>query len=161
MLSTQTDADLLAKREADLKNVDYRLEQFEKHGLKAKLEKQVEFGADTAFVAEVNEVAEGWREGLEDTIAAAEEAMEDLEIPESKTNAAFFHQSTTESSMGLCIKTVDDAKAVLKDVEKAKKELLTEHAALTEVRQANSRKSLPGLSAKSRRRLPIAGVVCH
>ena len=77
----------------------------------------------------MNEVAEEWREGLEDTIAAAEEAMEDLEIPKSKTNAAFF--TKYDGKLKALIKTVDDAKAVLKNVEKAKKELLTEHAALT------------------------------
>ena len=129
LLSTQTDADLLAKREADLKNVNYRLEQFEKHGLKAKLEKQVEFGADTAFVADVNEIAEEWREGLENTIATAEEAIEDLEIPVFKTNAAFF--TKYDGKLKALFKTVDDAKAVLKNVEKARNELLTEHAALT------------------------------
>lgn len=129
MLSTQTDADLLATREADLANVDYRLEQFEKHGLKAKLEKQVEFGSDLVFVIGVNEIAEEWREGLEDAINAADEAMEDLEIPESKTNAAFF--AKYDGKLKALTKTVADAKALLKGIEKVQKDLLTERVALT------------------------------
>lgn len=126
LLSAQSDAELLATREADLANVDYRLEQFEKHGLKDKLEKQVEFKNDGAFCVNVNEVAEEWREGLEEAISNADETMEDLEIPESKANAAYFTKYDTK--LKALKKTVSDAKGVLKNVEKAQKDLLAEHS---------------------------------
>ena len=129
LLSVQGDAELLATRQADLANVDYRLEQFEKHGLKEKLEKQVEFKTDNAFCVGVNEVAEEWRDGLEQAIDAAEEAMEDLEVPKSKANATFF--TKYDAKLKQLTKTVADAGIVLKNVEKAQKDLLVEHAALT------------------------------
>jgi chromosome segregation protein len=129
LLSTQTDAEMLANREADLKNVDYRIEQFDKHGLKDKLEKQVEFKIDAAFVSEVDEIAEEWHEGLETSINAAEESMEDLFVPESKANVAFF--AKYDVKLKALKKTVTDAKALLKDVEKARKDLQAEHEALT------------------------------
>jgi chromosome segregation protein len=127
--SIETDAETLANRQADLDNVNYKLEQFEKHGLKDKLEKQVEFKSDDAFCVNVNEIAEDWREGLEDAIAAAEESMEDLEVPDSKANAAFFEKY--DGKLNALKKTVEDAKGVLKSVEKAQKDLKTEHDALT------------------------------
>lgn len=129
LLSTQTDADTLGLREADLKNVDYRLEQFEKHGLKAKLEKQVEFRTDAAFVKGVDDIAEDWREGLESAIQAAEESMEDLGVPASKTNAAFF--MAYEIKLNALKKTVADAKTLLEGVEKVQKDLESENKALT------------------------------
>jgi predicted ATPase len=77
----------------------------------------------------VNELAEEWREGLEAAIVAAEESMEDLDVPDSKANAAFF--AKYDGKLKALKKTVTDAKAVLKGVEKAKKELETERDALT------------------------------
>lgn len=129
LLSAQSDSELLATREADLANVNYRLEQFEKHGLKEKLEKQVEFKNDNAFCAGVNEIAAEWREGLEDAIAAAEEAMEDLEVPKSKANGAFL--AKYDNKLKQLTKTVADAKTVLTSVEKVQTELIAEHSVLT------------------------------
>jgi chromosome segregation protein len=129
LLAAQSDADALAQRQTELENVKFRLEQFEKHGLKEKLEKQVAFKADEAFCVDVNDVAEEWREGLESAIGAAEESMEDLAIPASKPNGEFFEKFDVR--LKNLKKTVSDAKAVLKGVEKAQKELSTEHAVLT------------------------------
>lgn len=129
LLSAQSDGEMLSTREADLANVNYRLEQFEKHGLKDKLEKQIAFKSDGAFCVSVNEIAEEWREGLDDAIAAAEDAMEDVEVPDSKTNAAFFKKYSDKLKQ--LKTTIEDAKGILKNVEKAKKDLLTEHASFT------------------------------
>lgn len=129
LLSAQSDAEMLATREADLANVNYRLEQFEKYGLKNKLEKQVEFKSDEAFCVEADGIAEEWRAGLEDAIDAAEEAMEDLAVPESKTNAKFFEKYDVKLQQ--LKKTVEDTSSILTRVEKAQKDLRDEHAALT------------------------------
>src|SRR5690606_29624831 len=40
--SLQSDADQLATLEGELQDIKFRLEQFDKHGVKSKLEKQVE-----------------------------------------------------------------------------------------------------------------------
>ncbi|GAA0005547.1 hypothetical protein BDS110ZK4_25280 [Bradyrhizobium diazoefficiens] len=129
LISAQSDADTLSQRQTALQNVKFRLEQFEKHGLKEKLEKQVTFKADDAFCVNVNQIAEEWREGLETAIYTAEESMEDLKIPDSKPNADFFQKY--DIKLKALKKTVTDATAVLKTVEKAKKDLVADHAALS------------------------------
>lgn len=127
LAAAQSDAETLAIREADLANVNYKLEQFDKHGLKAKLEKQVEFKTDQTFCNSVDEVTEEWREALEGAIGVAEDAMEDLAVPASKANADFFGKY--DLKLAQLKKTIDDAKTVLKGVEKVQKELLGQNDA--------------------------------
>ena len=88
--SLQSDADHLATLEGELQDVKFRLEQFDKHGVKAKLEKQVEFGKDIAFCDTVGEAAKEWKAGLETAISGAEEAFEEIKPHESKFNAPLF-----------------------------------------------------------------------
>lgn len=125
LLSVQSDADALAGRDSELSDVKFRLEQFDKHGVKAKLEKQVEFKRDATFCDSVDEATVEWRESLEGVIAAAEESLADLAIPESKANAAFFEKY--EAKVAQLKKTVIDAKAVLKSIEKAEEDLSKLH----------------------------------
>jgi len=84
---------------------------------------------DNVFCVSVNEIAKEWRDGLEQAIVAAEEAMEDLEVPKSKANAAFFGKY--DDKLKQLTKTVADAGIVLKNVEKAQQGLLADHATLT------------------------------
>jgi hypothetical protein len=91
-------------------------------------QKQVEFKSDNAFCGTVDEAAEEWGEGLEGATGAAEEVMEDFEIPDSKTNASFFKKYDTKLQQ--LKKTIADANLVLKAVENIQKELTAEHTAL-------------------------------
>ncbi|MEY9121319.1 TrlF family AAA-like ATPase [Bradyrhizobium yuanmingense] len=129
LIAVQSDADTLAARQTELQNVKFRLEQFEKHGLKERLDKQVAFKADDVFCVNVNEIAEEWRDGLEAAIQTAEDSMADLEIPDSKPNADFFRKY--DLKLTALKRSVADARSVLKTVEKAKNDLVAEHTALS------------------------------
>ncbi|WP_349678522.1 TrlF family AAA-like ATPase [Hyphomonas sp. UBA3201] len=115
LLSVQSDADQLAACEAELQDLDFRLEQFDKHGVKEKLEKQVEFGKDFAFCDEVDEAASDWRTALQGSIEDAEEAFSDLEAHATKYNKDLFKKYNAQ------VKTlkasVDDAKKVVSSID--------------------------------------------
>jgi chromosome segregation protein len=128
LISIQNDADLYQERQEQLNDVNFRLEQFDKHGVKATLEKQVEFKRDAAFCDKVDDAVQEWYDSLEGSITDAEEAIGELSIPDSKSNADFFKKYG--SKLEALRKTVVDGKAVLKSVEKAQKELSTLHTEL-------------------------------
>lgn len=130
LLAVQSDADTLSEREGQLADVTFRLEQFDKHGVKTKLEKQVEFKRDVAFCDDVDEAADEWRSSLEGAIDAADESMNALSIPESKANGAFFKKY--EPKLEQLKETVTDAKAVVKSLETAQKALGKLHGELDE-----------------------------
>jgi chromosome segregation protein len=44
LAAVQSDADEQHERDSELADVNFRLEQFDKHGVKTKLEKQVDVG---------------------------------------------------------------------------------------------------------------------
>jgi chromosome segregation ATPase len=96
LLSLQNDADQLASLKSDLKDVEFRLEQFDKHGVRAKLEKQVEFGNDLSFCETVDEAVAEWKENLESVIGEAEERFEEITPHESKFNESVFERYTTQ-----------------------------------------------------------------
>ncbi len=94
--SLKSDADQLAVLEDDLKNVKFRLEQFDRHGVKAKLEKQVEFGNDLAFCETADEAAAEWKDNLEGVINDAEERLEEIGPYKSKFNELMFKKYTAQ-----------------------------------------------------------------
>ena len=96
LLSVQSDVDQLEASEAELKDVDFRLEQFDKHGVNEKLDKQVEFGKDTAFCEDIDEAADDWRNALQSVIDEAEEKLSDLAPHSSKFNEALFKKYNTQ-----------------------------------------------------------------
>ncbi len=90
LLSLQSDADQLASLESDLKDVEFRLEQFDKYGVKVKLEKQVEFGNDLGFCETVDEAATEWKGNLESVVSSAEERFEEIGPHNSMFNESLF-----------------------------------------------------------------------
>lgn len=96
LLSVQSDADQLATFEDELQDVNFQLEQFDKHGVKDKLDKQVEFGKDVSFCDEVDEAADDWRAALRVTIDDAEEGFADLDEHKSKYNKPLFEKYNVE-----------------------------------------------------------------
>lgn len=118
LASVQNDAETQYQRDTDLQDVKFRLEQFDKHGLKTKLEKQVAFKTDAAFCDSVDEAAEEWHDALEQTISEADDSLSELELPTSSANDAFFKKY--EPKLAALKKTVEDAKAVLKSIVTAK-----------------------------------------
>jgi hypothetical protein len=75
LAAVQGDADEMQERCGQLEDVKFRLEQFDKHGVRVKLEKQVEFKRAAAFCENVDDAAEEWRGSLEGVIDEAEEAF--------------------------------------------------------------------------------------
>jgi len=129
LISIQNDADLLQERQEQLNDINFRLEQFDKYGVKDTLEKQVEFKRDAAFCEKVDDTVQEWYDALEGSIADAEEAVGELVVPDSKSNADFFKKYGLK--LEALRKTLTDGKALLKSVEKAQKDLLKLHAELT------------------------------
>lgn len=119
--SLQGDADKLAAFQSELTDVKFRLEQFEKHGVKAKLEKQVEFGNDLAFCETVDAAAVEWKDTLESVVSDAEERFEEIEPHDSKYNKSLFQRYTNQ--IANLKKTVTSAKAVITSIGTVKTEL--------------------------------------
>lgn len=90
LTAIQGDLDSKEALEHELKDVEFRLEQFDKHGLKAQLEKQVQFNNDVQYCDGVEERVEEWVSGLSRAVAEAKEALADIEPYTSKYNAPFF-----------------------------------------------------------------------
>ena len=125
LLTTQGDAESLSQRKEKLADIKFRLEQFNKHGVKSKLEKQVEFKRDASFCDDVDAVAEEWRSSLEGVILEAEEAISELNPPKSKANEDFFKEY--DQKLQLLKKTIVDAKTILTSLETAQAELKRLH----------------------------------
>lgn len=94
--SLQSDADKLADLKGELRDVNFRLEQFEKHGVKAKLEKQVEFGADLSFCETVDAAAVKWKDSLKSVVSDAEERFAEIGPHESKYNKSLFERYSNQ-----------------------------------------------------------------
>ncbi len=90
LVSVQSDLDDKQERTSELDDVKFRLEQFDKYGVKDKLEKQVEFKRDRAFTMSVDTAAEDWRAALHEITTESEEVLAELVVPDSKANAAIF-----------------------------------------------------------------------
>jgi predicted ATPase len=125
LISVQGDVQDMEECQQELQDVSYQLEQFDKHKLKDKLDKQVEFDAVEDFCDEVDEAAENWRVALEGVVDEANEAMEELETPESKHNAAFFKKYAAKITA--LKKTVGDAKKVARNIATLEGDLKTLH----------------------------------
>jgi chromosome segregation protein len=128
LAAVQSDAQDLESSQQEIQDVNYQLEQFDKHKLKDKLDKQVEFNAVTDFCAEVDEVAENWRTVLHDAIEEASEAIGDLTPPDSKHNAKFFEKYLPR--IAALKKTVTDASELEKRIVAAQGDLSKSHGDL-------------------------------
>lgn len=90
LLSVRSDAEEKQTKEDELKDVAFRLEQFDKHGVKEKLDKQVAFGNDISFCETIDELAANWHTAIEEAIEEATENFEGIKAHESKYNSALF-----------------------------------------------------------------------
>jgi len=125
LLSVQSDTQDMEGHQKDLQDVAYKLEQFDKHKLKDKLDKQVEFNAAADFCDEVDEAAENWREALDHVINDAKDAIDDLQTPESKHNAPFFKKY--DAKIAVLKKTITDAKKIEQSIVALQGELKKLH----------------------------------
>lgn len=115
LTSVQSDSDQLTTLEAELQDVNFQLEQFDKHGVKDKLDKQVEFGKDVSFCDEVDEAANDWRSALQGTIEDVEEGFAELDHHTSKYNKPLFEEYNKE--LGKLKGSVGEAKKVIEAID--------------------------------------------
>lgn len=108
--SVRSDAEDKQALEGELKDVVFNLEQFEKHGIKDKLEKQLAYSEDLTYCLGIDDTAEGWRKRIDDAVAHAEEDFKLIEAHASDHNADFFtrYSAKLEELKG----TVGTAKAL-------------------------------------------------
>ena len=107
VLSIHSDVEDKEAREDELKDVKFRLEQFDSHGVKDKLEKQVAFNDDTDFCVGAEEQVEAWRSALEAAVDDAKENFAGLAPHASKHNAALFDK--VEAKLMEVKATISDA----------------------------------------------------
>lgn len=88
--SSQTDAEEKAEKSTELQDVEFRLEQLDKHGVREKLDKKIAFGNELAYCDDVEAKAASWCAELTGAAEQAAEELGALSSPESQHNAEFF-----------------------------------------------------------------------
>jgi prefoldin subunit 5 len=151
--SLQGDADQLATLEAELQDVKFRLEQFDKYGVKDKLEKQVEFGKDLAFCATVDETAAEWKGSLERVIDDAEETLDKMEPHTSKFNSPLFAKYNAQlaelkETIAAAKTTVASITTFAAELESLRKELEATKEGLKEEFAETERELVKALESK-------------
>jgi chromosome segregation protein len=153
LISVQSDAQDMEENVKNLQDVSYQLEQFDKHKLKDKLDKQVEFDAVAGFCDEVDTATEDWREALAGAIEDAKDIIDELEPPQTTHNAAFLKKY--EAKIAALKKTVTEAAkvgqsiaAVRTELKKLHDELDTTRDGLKEEFAETGRKLIKALAAQ-------------
>lgn len=127
----QTDTDKLATLRAELTALDYQIEQFDKHGVRDKLAKQLSYNQDAAFATSVDEKALQWSESVEGLVEEGDDLLQAISVPASQYNAEFF--GTYQSDLEELKTSVAAVKAVHASIETARDKLLRKHADLSGV----------------------------
>jgi predicted ATPase len=107
--------------DTDLKDVKFNLEQFDSHGVKDKLEKQVAFNEDMEFCDDVNMRIEAWLSGLDGAVEESKESFAEIESHSSKHNAPLFKKY--ETKLDEMRKTMTDAAKIGKSAREIQGEL--------------------------------------
>ncbi|MBA8909919.1 putative ATPase [Aminobacter ciceronei] len=124
----QTDTEKLTGFRQELAALEYQIEQFDKHGVKDKLEKQLAYNQDASFVTSVDEKAESWSEAVGDLADEGIELLDALAVPGSKYNAAFFADYAL--ALAELKASVASIKAVQTAIDIVRDKLGEKHAAL-------------------------------
>ena len=128
LLSVRNDAEEMLFSEEELKDVVFRLEQFDKYGVKEKLDKQVAFANDLLYCETIDELTAKWHIAVEESTAQASEAFREIETHESKYNAPLFVKY--EKKLTEIRKTITAALKLGESVGKVNAKLLQLHEAL-------------------------------
>lgn len=111
------DTDVTQKEQAEkeLEDVTFRLEQFNKHGVKDKLDKQVVFDADLTFCGQIDDIINNWSQSIASSIEEVEEAVENIEDHKSKYNQEIFKRYNKKYSE--FIATITESKATIVKID--------------------------------------------
>lgn len=88
--SVRSDAEDKQVLEDELKDVEFNLKHFDKHGIKDKLEKQLAYSEDLTYCQGIDEMAEAWRKTIDTAATQADEDFKLIEAHASDHNADFF-----------------------------------------------------------------------
>ena len=130
--SVNSDVEDKETLEEELKDVEFRLEQFDKHGVKEKLDKQIAFSSDLSFCESVDEIATGWHGSLDEVVTEAEEKLATVEEQKSEYNAEFFERYAKK--IEALKKSVGDARMIVVSAETASAELVELREELSSVK---------------------------
>lgn len=124
----ETDTEKLAELRRELSALEYQIEQFDKHGVKDKLEKQLAYNQDAAFVTSVDEKAESWSDAVGNLAEEGAELLETIAVPGSKYNADFF--SDYAPVLAELKSSVASIKLIRSTIDNIRDRLSERHAAL-------------------------------
>lgn len=122
LISLTNDESQKFTEEAELKDIEYRLEQFEKHGLQETLSKQVEFEKDLTYSKKIDEFANKWHAALDNAQKQAGEDIALVGLYTSKHNSDLF--TLYQNKFNELKETIATAKTLTSTIESLKKELL-------------------------------------
>lgn len=88
--SVRSDAEDKQTLEDELKDVEFNLEHFDKHGIKDKLEKELAYSGDLTYCQGVDEATQAWQKAVDDIATKAEDDFKSVEPHFSEHNADFF-----------------------------------------------------------------------
>lgn len=126
--SIESDTDKLTQLRSELEALNYQIEQFDKYGVRDKLEKQLAHNLDAAFATTVDDKAEKWTGKLLHLVLEGDDLVGSLAIPASKYNAAFFSEyRLVLDELKASIATL---RAAHKAAEAAREKLLARHGDL-------------------------------
>lgn len=119
--SVRSDADDKQALEDQLKDVEFNLEHFDKHGIKEKLEKQLAYSDDLTYCQGVDEAAQAWQKAIYDAATKADDDFKSVEVHSSEHNADFFARYQTK--LQELKATVTSAKALAATIKSKTDEL--------------------------------------
>ncbi|MCB1527786.1 MAG: hypothetical protein KDJ45_08805 [Hyphomicrobiaceae bacterium] len=119
--SSQTEAEEKDDKTRQLQDVEFRLEQLDKHGVREKLDKQVVFSNELAFCEDAEAKAEAWVGRLSGSVNEADEEFASIPAAESQHNADFFKRYQVK--LDELKATIADGKALTEKASKATGEL--------------------------------------
>ncbi|WOI56082.1 TrlF family AAA-like ATPase [Palleronia sp. LCG004] len=89
-MEISSDVNELEALQTELNNLNFKLEQFDKHGLKEKLEKQLVYYKDLDYCENIEETARDWQRVIDRFAIKAEEEFNLIEDRKSDYNFEFF-----------------------------------------------------------------------
>ena len=95
-LSVRSDNEEKQVLEDKLKDIEFKLENFDKHGIKEKLEKQLAYSEDLTYCESIDETAAGWHKVIDNAVTQAEDDFKQLETHSSEHNKEFFTRYSTK-----------------------------------------------------------------
>ena len=88
--SVRSDVEDKQVLEDQLRDIEFNLEHFDKHGIKDQLEKQLAYSEDLTYCQGIDEAAQAWHKAIDDAATKAEDDFKSVEAHSSEHNADFF-----------------------------------------------------------------------